>query len=124
MFVHGQIRYEQIVLGTETQRAPDGLHVGLDVVTLDKGRAWCGTYQTGQHRHGGGLSSTVVAQQDGYLVRMYVDGQFVDDVFTGRETFAQRLDLYTGFFGDIFGTDFFLEPVRRLKRTHTENERM
>lgn len=101
-------------MGTEPQRTPYGFHMGLDVVTLYQRRAGSGAYQPGQHGHGGGLAGAVVTQQNGYLIRMYVYGQLVDDELAGLETLAQRLDVYAGFFGHVFGADFFLEPVRRL----------
>lgn len=78
MFFYGQVRYEQVVLRAQPQRVPDGFHVGLDVVALDQGRAGRGTYQSSQHGHGGGFSGAVMAQQNGYLVRIDVQGQFID----------------------------------------------
>lgn len=116
VFLYSQIRYEQVVLRTETQGSPDGLHVGLYVVSLNQRGTGRGTYESGQHRHRRRLAGTVVAQQHGYLIRMNVHGQLVDDVFARSETLAQRLDLYAGFFGNVFGTNFFLEPIRRLKQ--------
>lgn len=55
-----------------------------------------------------------MAQQNGYLIRVHVHGQFVDDVFAGSEALAERLDLYAGLVGDITGIDFRLEPEGRL----------
>lgn len=98
----------------ETQGVSYGFHVGFDIVTLYQRRAGRWTYQSGQHGHSGGFSGAVVAQQNGYLIRLHVHGQLVDDILSGRKTLAQRLDMYAGFFGDLFGADFFLEPKRRL----------
>lgn len=115
MLFNGQIRYEQIVLRTESQGVSYGFHVGFDVVTFYQRRARSRTYQSGQHGHCSGFSGTVVTQQNGYLVGMHVDAEFVDDVFAGSETFAERLDLYARFFRHTIGVNFFLEPVGRLQ---------
>jgi len=89
MLIHIQVRYEQVVLGTQSQRAADGLHVGFDVVTLDQRRTGCGTDQSSQHGHGGRLAGPVMPQQNGYLVRVDVQGQLVDDELAARETLAE-----------------------------------
>lgn len=115
VFFYGQIGYEQIVLGAQAQRVPYGFHVGLDVVALYQRGAGRGTDEPGQHRHGGGLAGAVVTEQYGYLVGSHVHGQFVHHVFAGRETLAERLDLYAGLFGHVLGANLSLEPERRLR---------
>jgi len=62
--------------------------VGFDIVTLYQRRAGRWTYQSGQHGHSGGFSGAVVAQQNGYLIRLHVHGQLVDDILSGRKTLA------------------------------------
>lgn len=118
MLFYSQIRYEEVVLGTETKGVSNGFHVGFDVITLDQSGTRRGAYQPGQHGHGGGLSGTVVAKQNSYLIGLHVHREFVHDVLTGREAFAERLDLYAGLFGHAVGTDFFVEPVRRLYKQY------
>lgn len=73
----------------QTQGVADGLHMRLDVVALDQSRARCGTYQSGQHGHGGRFSGTVMTQQNGYLVRMDVHGQFVNRELARCKTLAE-----------------------------------
>jgi len=114
MLYYGQVRYEQIVLRAKSQGMSYGFHVGFDIVAFYQRRTGRWTYQPGQHGHGSGFPGTVVAQQNGYLIRMHVDGELVDDVPAGRETLAERLNMYARFFGDVFGADFLLEPKRRL----------
>lgn len=114
MFENREIRYEQIVLGTQPQRVPYGFHVGFDVVALYERRSGRGTYQPGQHGHRGRLSGAVVAQQNGDLIRVHVHGQLVDDVLAGLEALTERLDLYAGLVGHLVRVDFVLEPERRL----------
>lgn len=65
-----------------------------------------------------------MTQQDGYLIRMDVHGQFVDGVLAGGETLAERLDLYAGLFGDAVRADFSLEPKRRLRRDDNNDYEM
>lgn len=123
MLVHGQVRYEQVVLGTQSQRVAYGLHVGLDVVALDQRGAGRGADQSGQHGHGGRLAGPVVSEQNGYLVRVHIHGQFVHDVLAWRETLAERLDLYAGFLDHVPRVDFLLEPERRLSACTDVHER-
>lgn len=74
MLSYSQVRYEQIVLRAESQGMSYGFHVGFDVVTLYQRRTGRCTYQSSQHRHGGGFTGTVVSQQNGYLIRVHVHG--------------------------------------------------
>lgn len=89
MLSYGQVRYEQIVLRAQPQGVSYSFHVGFNIVTLYQRRAGRWTYQSGQHGHGGGFSGAVVAKQNGYLIRLHVHGELVNNVLSGRETLAE-----------------------------------
>ena len=77
MFCDRQPIEQDVVLGTDSQTAPDQVYVLGDVESVDESGSGGWGEETGEHGHGGGLAGSVVAQESRDLALVHVEIELV-----------------------------------------------
>lgn len=82
VFFDCQLTKENIMLRTEAETLPDAFDVGHDVVAVHGGRTAGRRKQTSEHGEGGGLTGTVMTQQDRNLALKHIHRDTIHCNFT------------------------------------------
>ena len=108
---HSEILEEHVVLGAEAEAAPDLVHAGGDVVSVDDGGSRARGEHSRQHGHRGGLARAVVAEQRRDLALVRGEGDAVDSV---HSLAAKRLQGQWRWFRVL---DMGMVCVRQLRKS-------